>query len=141
LKVRLFSLGDTPGHLRPVASLAPSDAIRLALDISDTIYQALLYGLGQLFGIRGDGSELQLLVDCMRVMLKLNECLAELGYPASFKKPEVSPITEDWKKWLKVLKDQIKDLDRKIGTSAFEDADLQAAVSAAMNIAKRCCRI
>jgi hypothetical protein len=143
LKVRLFSREDTPHHLRPVSARAPSDAIRLALDISDTIYQALLFGLGRLFalGVHGDGSELQQLIDSMHVMSRLNERLAELGYPASFQKPEISPVTEDWDGWLKVLRDHIRDLDRKIGTSAFADAELQQAASAALNKAKRCCRL
>src|SRR5439155_3991520 len=61
LKIRLFGREDTFAHLRPRTEQAASDGIKLALKISDSAYQALLFRLGRMFarGGHGDGSEVQ----------------------------------------------------------------------------------
>jgi hypothetical protein len=143
LKVRLFGREDSFLHLRPRAHHPAPDGVKLASEISDTAYQSLLFGLGRMFkrGGHGDGSEVQELVDHMQIMSRLNERLAEVGYPALFHKPTISSVTDQWPKWRKHLKERIKKQKARLEASPIDDADLRAAASIALNSATHCCQL
>jgi rubrerythrin len=142
LKIRLFGREDHVRHLRPRADKEASDGIKLAAAISDTAYQALLFRLGLMFafGGRGDGSQLQELVDHMNVMNGLNERLAELGYPAAFVMPAISSATEEWGKWHNHLQMRIERQSKQLERSAIEDAEVRAAAWTALRSAGDCCQ-
>jgi hypothetical protein len=137
LKHRLFDGVDHVRHLRQRKSDPGSAQIELARQMSDACYHALLFGLGKMF-MRGDdedGRRLQRLVTLMKQMDRLNDCLAQLGYPAKFTPPDVSRA-QDWGPWLDELSAHIRDLQDGLKTTE----ELHRRAGNALATAAECCR-